>query len=164
MSAVMRKSTARYLQKRTALNLPPEGAAVSKLKMKKGQGLPLNMIVLAAIAVLILVLVVAFSTGSWGKLFRGIQTIQQGATPEEITGFRIGCEQSCFQVQQLVDTENEFLNSEYCRRSVKTNETGSLQDTRCWQPPSNVECSKTISTPSGTSLNCRGTGAICDCI
>jgi hypothetical protein len=126
--------------------------------MKGGQGLPLNLIVLAAIAVLVLVLVIMFVSGSLGNLFGGLRTIEEGATPEAVTGFRIGCEQNCFQIQQLADTERQFTGSAYCTDTIRVNTTTGLQNIHCWQDPVIVDCSKTVQ-----GLNCRGEGDICTC-
>jgi len=130
---------------------------------KGGQGLPLNVIVIAAISILVLVLVIMFATGSLGKLFKGTQQLGEAATPEQIATFRIGCEQACFQAQQLADTPEEWEASEYCNRMIKVNETGTIVNKHCWEPPVTSECIKTTEQfgtfgppdKAGVTISCK---------
>jgi hypothetical protein len=100
---------------------------------RKGQGLPLNVIVIAAIAILVLVIVIMFATGSMSKLFGGTQLIGTEVTPNQISSFKIGCNQACFSAQQLANTESDWKTSEYCQRTLSG--IG-----KCWD--ANVTCTK----------------------
>lgn len=106
---------------------------------RKGQGLPISFIVLAVMGLLVLVIVLTI-TGVLPKLFSSTKMMADAATPEQVTGFRIGCEQACFQAKQLADTENEWKWSEYCTRKIKTEQDA---ETHCWESPVSVDCTKT---------------------
>ena len=93
----------------------------------KAQGLPMNAIVLAAIAMLVLVVVLGFATGSFNRLFKSVKTLES-VTPEQVSGFKIGCDQACFAEQQLTRNPIDFSKSEYCTKVLK-NATRSLN---CW--------------------------------
>ncbi len=126
---------------------------------RKGQGLPLTVIVIAAISIIVLVLIVAFSTGAFGKLFGSTKTFIDVASPEEISTFRLGCEQACFSAKQLANTVAKFENSGYCERKlVNKTETGT-ENIHCWQSTVVVDCEYTIVLPEGEKT-CKGTGMI----
>lgn len=130
--------------------------------MQKGQGLPINTLVLAAIAILVLIMIIAFATGTFSRLFKGVSTIEQGATPEELTGFRVGCEQACFAAKQLTRTTHQFEASDYCKRTIKVNETNKLVSKNCWQSPINVSCSFEL-VEGDVTKSCSGEGTTCTC-
>mgnify|MGYP001318981788 CR=1 FL=1 len=115
--------------------------------LKRGQGLPLETIVVAAIAVLVLVVIILFATGSFAKLFGSQKVLTEQVTPDQLTSFKIGCEQACFQVKQLAKNADDFKASSYCT----TKKLGSLQ---CWSENVSVICSKTFATSTGGNLTC----------
>lgn len=127
--------------------------------LKRGQGLPLETIIIAALAVLVLVIVLLFATGAWSRLIAGEKIIEQAATPEQIAGFRLGCENACFQAKQLADNPNEWKVSDYCTKSLKSNTT----TYKCWTANVSVECSKDIPNPNGGVWHCNSTGTNCVC-
>jgi hypothetical protein len=121
-----------------------------------GQGLPLETIVLAAVAILILVMIVLFATGSFAKLFGSQKTLSEQATPDQLASFRIGCEQACFQAQQLSKNADDFKRSDYCT-------TKKLGDLHCWSENVSVSCSKTFTASTNERVECSGTVEGCDC-
>jgi len=127
--------------------------------MKRGQGLPIQFIVIAAIAVLVLVIVIAWATGAFGGLFRGLSAIS-AATPEEISAFRIKCENACFEAKQLVKSEDAWKNSEYCRITIKNVDQNG--DVHCWQEPIVALCEFNI-IEVGVEKTCKAEGDQCFC-
>ena len=124
--------------------------------LKRGQGLPLETIIIVAVAVLVLVIVLLFATGAWSRLIGGEQIIAQTVTPEQISGFRLGCENYCFQAKQLANNPAEWAASDYC--------TKRLNNTRpCWGENITVICSKDIPNPTGEVWHCNATGTNCPC-
>jgi len=126
---------------------------------KGGQGLPLETIIIAAMAILVLVIVLLFATGAWSRLMGGEKVLESEATPEQISGFKLGCENACFQAKQLADNPDEWRNSDYCQKNLIVNNTPLY---KCWE--ANVSCSKDIPNPGGTIWHCTATvagGCVC---
>ena len=115
--------------------------------MKRGQGLPLNTIVLAALAVLVLLLVVGFTTGSLGKLFKGLSS----PTSEiDEKAARMKCIELCSKLKEMASkgvlTEEKAENSEYATIvfSIDLDNDGVLEEDEigihCWQDPIEYPC------------------------
>jgi len=115
---------------------------------KKGMELPMNIIAIAIIVILVLTLVILFATGMLTKLFKGTQQVSEAATPEELTAFKVGCQQACFTAQQLVKSEDEWKDSEYCTKYIM-NGSSKLY---CYNV---TTCTKTISTGELGPSNCK---------
>ncbi|MGC8941011.1 MAG: hypothetical protein ACP5JY_03180, partial [Candidatus Nanoarchaeia archaeon] len=74
------------------------------MENKKGLELPISMIAVVIIVVLVLMLAILFTTGMLTKLFKGTQQVGEAVTPEQITAFKVGCQQACFAAQQMANT------------------------------------------------------------
>ena len=130
----------------------------------------MQFIVVIIIAVIILTLIILFATGTLGKLFGTTTVLGEAATPEDITSYKLECENACYQAKQLSDSTTEWLWSSYCTKTFSnidvnkdeeiTNEEKNLH---CWQYPLSVTCYKSITEPNGKSFDCHEGGADCEC-
>jgi hypothetical protein len=123
--------------------------------LKRAQGLSLEVIVIAVITILVLTVVVLFATGAWSRLISSEKKLEETATPEDLFNFKLSCQNACFQAKQLARNSNEWLTSDYCKKTLKVNKTTYY----CWSPDIDVKCMKTFQTPSGGTTNCIN----CDC-
>ena len=111
--------------------------------------MPLETIVILAVAIMVLVLIVLFATGAFSRLFGSQRTLEQSVTPDQVASFRIGCEQACFQAQQLSKNQDGFLASDYCKRTIPA-----INGVHCWDTNVSVSCSKSFVLPAGNTVEC----------
>ena len=115
----------------------------------------MNFVILAIIAILVLTLVIMFATGSFGRLTKQLRATEEAATPDEITTFRLGCEQAC-NANKLVKTEIAWRSSTYCTRTHYISEEEPI--VHCWKAPLGVPCSGTVGGVAISEVQCPDYG------
>lgn len=114
---------------------------------KKAQ-VSMNMIVYIAIALLVLVLIVAFVTGGFGEMFKGLSR----SAPQGLETIQTVCTNDCNKAKALIETgTSAWASSRYCsiKRGYDLDKDGDvIQDEYkyCWDSPININCIKTVRT------------------
>jgi len=92
-----------------------------------------------------------FVTGSFGKLTKSLAATEEAATPDEITTFRLNCEQAC-NANKLARTQIAWESSTYCTRTFYISEENPTA--HCWEEPLGVPCSGTVGGVAVSEAEC----------
>lgn len=134
------------------------------MSSKKAQTLSTHFIIVIIIAVILLVIIIAFATGALGSMFGTINIAQSAATSDDVSLFRIGCDNACFEAKELVKNEMQWqFGSKYCTDTIWVDDSGDkIKDSdevkHCWDSPVYSTCEFTLEVPSGAvtkTLTCK---------